>query len=192
MNEEGDGWLWNSWGITPGGSVSDVSVAGVYKPLEAGLWVLLEKLASQGIQPIILNFPRIVIDFDYLWENIGPILSSRISESDARASFQATADSSKVRVESSIEKFPGVHRAELTGIIEIQRGKIQKLEQQLLAIQNTGAEYLSWLDSELESVTRERDSLLTERDSMVASGSWSLTRPFRYVMHRWSLLRSSR
>ena len=185
LNEEGDSWLWNSWGTTPGGSLSDVSVAGVSKTLEAGLWVVLEKLASQGIQPMILNFPRIVIDFDYLWENIGPILSSRISESDARASFKAIADSSKVRVESLIEKFPGVHRAELTGIIEIQRGKIQKLEQQL--------------DSELESVTRERDSLLTERDSllternsMINSRSWRLTRPFRYFRHRWSLLRSSR
>jgi len=188
LNGEGDHWLWNSWGTTPGGSVSDASVAGVSKTLEAGLWVVLEKLASEGIQPIILNFPRIVIDFDYLWENVGPILYSRISESDARASFKIIADSSKVRVESLSEKFPGIHRAELTGIIEMQRGRIQKLEQQLLATQTTGMEELSRLESEFESVTRERDSLLTERDSLVASKSWRMTKPFRYIRYLWSLL----
>jgi len=188
LNAEGDHWLWNSRGTTPGGSISDVSVAGVSRTLEAGLWVVLEKLAAEGIQPIILNFPRIVIDFDYLWKNIGPILSSRISESDARASFEATTDSSKVRVESLTEKLPGINRAELTGIIELQRGRIQKLEHQLLS---TSRERDS-LQTERDSLQTERDSLQTERDSMITSRSWRLTRPLRFVKRLWSLPRSTR
>jgi hypothetical protein len=117
-----DHWQWNSWGSVAGGALADTSVEGISRVLEAGLWDLLEALARAGVQPILVAFPRMAEDFDYLWAQLGRVVSARISEVDARAAFARIADPSKLHVDTSDEEASAKVR-ELTSLVNMLRSK---------------------------------------------------------------------
>ena len=153
-----DQWAWESWGVVPGGAIYDTSVSGVESVLQKGLWQLLEVASRRGLPSVILNFPRIVEDFDYLWAQVGPFVASRVSEKEARTAWKTIAQVDKVRIR---ENPSSMDPDELQAIVRQQISR------------------LGTLTREHDAAVAERDLAVAERNAMRASRSWRYTRLFR-------------
>ena len=153
-----DSWAWDTWGVVPGGAVFDTSVSGVEEVLREGLWRLLEVASMRGLPIVILNFPRIVSDFDYLWSQLGPFVGHRTSETDALAAWKAIAQVNKVRIgDEPVSMEPD----ELLALVRMQVSHVEKASR------------------ELSEALTERDALIHKIEAMEASRSWRYTRPLR-------------
>ena len=158
IETNGDEWLWNTWGVVPGGALSDTSLEGVERVLERGLWAVLETLAKAGIQPRIIHFPTFAADFDYVWQALGDLVISRSSREEALESFRTVVDVDKIRIRQESRLGNDVGHTELVALIEQLRTKVKKLESQ-----NKGL-----------AISRE-DELAHELDSIKSSRSWTYT-----------------
>jgi polyhydroxyalkanoate synthesis regulator phasin len=172
-----DQWEWNSWGSVGGGAVSDTSVEGIQHVLEAGLWDLLEVAARAGVQPILVAFPRMAQDFDYLWAQLGTVVSGRISEADARSVFDRIADPSKLHIEAADDD-GSMKVRELTALVNVLRKKVQSAEARVGA----GHAQIAELQARVAPLVAERDALAAEVGDLhehlrelLASRSWRYT-----------------
>lgn len=77
--------------------------------------------------PVILNFPLFVIDFDYLWKQIGSVIGSRSTRTDAEAAWRAVVDLDKVRVDSAKHLEPKMSLRELEALVEELRRQNSEL-----------------------------------------------------------------
>jgi hypothetical protein len=162
LTRDTDEWQWNSWGSVGGGALADTSVEGISRVLEGGLWDLLEVAARAGVQPVILAFPRMAADFDYLWGQLGHIVSSRVSEADARVAFDRIADPSKLHVDNDDAEGSAKVR-ELTSLVNVLRKKLSASE--------AGIPERSVLNQRLAEVQAAHDIAVDQRDAAFAESA---------------------
>jgi hypothetical protein len=84
----------------PGGVVYSLSVADQERILAVGFHELLHWAVSNDIPTVLLDFPRIVEDAEYLVSSLWPFLDGHVERDAALAAFQRTADPAAVRVRS--------------------------------------------------------------------------------------------
>ncbi len=172
-----DLWAWDTYGTVAGGAVFDTSVSGIQEVLREGLWRLLEVASKRGIPIVILNFPRIVSDFDYLWSQLAPFVGERTTEVEARAAWQAIAKVDKVRITDAPVS---METDELQALVRMQISQMDKVsrERDALVTQRDVAQ------AERDVAQAERDAAQTELNAMKGSRSWRYTRLLRGLRSR--------
>jgi hypothetical protein len=93
---------WEDWAITPGGTIFSLNAVDQARLLAVGFHRLLERLVQTDTPIILLAFPRLVTDPDYLFQKVRPILPVEISVERAREAHAASFSSHLVRVEQEL------------------------------------------------------------------------------------------
>ncbi len=134
---------WEHYGHTWGGIVYSTSPVDQARLLAVGFHQLLEQLVKADIKLILLSFPRLVEDADYLHGKLATVLPEAVSAGQARLAHAATADPSKVRVGREVHTPPPgqvsgftlsgpdrdcLERAALNRVVAEARQKIAQLE----------------------------------------------------------------
>ena len=172
-----DLWAWDTYGTAAGGALFDTRVSRIQEVLREGLWRLLEVASKRGIPIVILNFPRIVSDFDYLWSQLAPFVGERTTEAEARAAWQAIAKVDKVRIADAPVS---METDELQALVRMQISQMEKVsrERDALVTQRDVAQ------AERDVAQAERDAAQTELNAMKGSRSWRYTRLLRGLRSR--------
>jgi hypothetical protein len=99
----GTGWLsevatpWEHWATTPGGAIFSLSPVDQARLLAVGFHHLIERIVRADVPVVLLSFPRLVTDSDYLFSKVRNLLPARISYARAREVHAATFDFELVR-----------------------------------------------------------------------------------------------
>ena len=137
---------WEEFGHASGGIVYSLNPVDQARLLAVGFHNLLEQLVKADIPVVLLSFPRIVEDADYLFEKIAPVLRVPVSRDAARRAHAALADPDKVRVGREIDHAngAGVHGLTLKGpsLVALERAALAR---------------------ELTDTRRERDALIAAK-----------------------------
>lgn len=88
------------FGHVPGGIAYSLSIVDQERILAVGFHELLDWALSHEIPLVLLAFPRIVEDAEYLVSSLWPFLEGRIDRAGALAAFARLADAQAVRVRS--------------------------------------------------------------------------------------------
>ena len=86
---------WENWALTPGGTINPLDQARI---LAIGFHRLVQRLVDAEIPLLLLGFPRLIEDGDYLFERLKSLLPETVTPEQARAAHQRTAQHEKVRV----------------------------------------------------------------------------------------------
>jgi hypothetical protein len=95
LHEEAD-WIarlstaWEHWGSTPGGTVFSLNLTDQARLLAVGFHRLLERLVEADIRTVLLAFPRLATDPDYLFRKLSPVLRPTLTVEQARDAHSAT------------------------------------------------------------------------------------------------------
>ncbi|MBV8523610.1 MAG: hypothetical protein JOY71_16050 [Acetobacteraceae bacterium] len=96
------GGTWENWAITPGGALVSLNSVDQARLLAVGFHHLIQRLVQSDIPIILLSFPRLVQDPDYLFRKLSHVLPSGVSMEAARAAHIRSADLTKVRMRSEL------------------------------------------------------------------------------------------
>ena len=99
--EASAGVLWESWGLTPGGIVYSLSAVDQARLIATGFHHTIQQLLEAEIPIILLAFPRLIEDADYLFRRLQPVLPPEVTIEAAREAHARIADRSKVRVDAA-------------------------------------------------------------------------------------------
>ena len=97
---------WEEWSHTHGGTVYSVNPIDQARLLAVGLHRLLERLVAAEIPVILLAFPRLIEDSDYLFRMLAPVLPAGSTLEQARRIHAQVAHPGKVRVSRELAKMP--------------------------------------------------------------------------------------
>lgn len=89
---------WAHRGSAPGGIIYSLHPLDQARVLALGFHRLLERLVAADVPVVLLGFPRMVEDADYLFDRLGRFLPAGIERAAARAAHARIADRAKVRV----------------------------------------------------------------------------------------------
>jgi len=89
---------WESWGTTPGGIVYSLNPIDQARLLALGFHELLHALVKRNIPVVLLDFPRLVDDPNYLYEAVRSVLGSKVDRASALRAHERIAVPSKVRI----------------------------------------------------------------------------------------------
>jgi hypothetical protein len=89
---------WETWGNTPGGVVFSLNPTDQARLLAVWLYRLVERLTKADVPFVLLSFPRLIEDADYLFEKLRTFLPSDATVENARVVHERIADTTKVRV----------------------------------------------------------------------------------------------
>lgn len=84
--------------LTPGGAVQSLDPTDQARLLAVGFHELLGWAVRNTIPVVLLDFPRLVEDGDYLVDALWPWLGAHTDRDAARAAFDALADPSRIRI----------------------------------------------------------------------------------------------
>lgn len=171
----------NVFGYTPGGVVYSLTVVDQARILAVGFHELLQWAVSNDIRTLLLDFPRIVEDGEYLVSSLWPLLEGQLERPAAIEAFARVARSDAVRLHSQRGR-PAVFRSaeadadaaldraglamrigELRAEVEGARERLAAVEIELTearARQTASDEQVALLQAEL-AVTRARNTRQT-------------------------------
>lgn len=159
-------------GGATGGVIYSLSIADQARILAVGFHELLHWAVSNGIPTVLLDFPRIVEDREYLVSSLWPFLDGRLERDAALAAFDRLADSDAVRVRSQGGEIAsgsdgeaGLDRAALAIRIGEVRAEVDETREQLGAVEaelGRGKDYAESLETELR---RTQDALRRMQDT---------------------------
>ena len=105
--------LWESWGTTtPGGIVYSLNPIDEARLLALGFHELMHTLVRHDVPLVMLDFPRLVEDPEYLYDKLHPIIGAKIDRERALSAHRETAVPAKVRVGREL----AAHTAQAPGI----------------------------------------------------------------------------
>ena len=114
LRQEGPGAdlrdTWEVWAQTPGGLVYSLNPVDQARILAVGFHHLVEILVRADIPTVLLDFPRLAEDWDYLHRKLAPVLPHPVDAERARAAHARLADLSKVRVGPELAAMPSAGR----------------------------------------------------------------------------------
>jgi hypothetical protein len=93
---------WHDWGTTPGGMIYSLDPVDQSRLLAVGFHHLIEQLVEADVPVILLSFPRLAEDPDYLYAKLRPVLPDAVTLEVARESHRRTADVTKIRIENEL------------------------------------------------------------------------------------------
>ena len=94
---------WEVWsGTAAGGVLFSLNPLDQARILAVGFHKLIEALVAADVPVILLSFPRLVEDADYLFDRLGSVLPAAITRDQARLAHGKTADPTKIRVGKEI------------------------------------------------------------------------------------------
>lgn len=202
--QRGPGWAigagqgWGTWSGAPGGILYSLHPLDQARILAMGFHHLIQRLLAADIPVILLAFPRMASDGDYLFERLRAVLPPEVTLEQARAAHKAVADPARLRVggelaqggedptievialrRSLLEQQVTAQRAlfEAEAALAAANARLDRLEAQL-ASAGVGL---------VESEARHQTALAVMRSSM----SWRLTAPMRAIGAGWRRLRGS-
>jgi len=158
---QGSPWMtqvttWEHWGATPGGIVFSLNPIDQARLLAVGFHRLLERLVQADIPIVLVAFPRLATDPDYLHRKLAPLLPADIPVAQARAVHAATFKLENVRVERELNS-----EDELPPVMDRMQGpSMQVLDNAALKRE------LSRLRDQLSEVTAQHEALIQEGDSL--------------------------
>jgi hypothetical protein len=153
-------------GGAAGGVVYSLSIADQARILAVGFHELLHWAVSNDIPTVLLDFPRIVEDRDYLVSSLWPFLDGRLNRDATLAAFDRVADSDAVRVGSQAGEVAasgpdaeaGLDRAALA----IRIGELRAEADELRAEADDTRERRSAVEAELDRGKDYAESLEAE------------------------------
>ncbi len=99
---------WEVWAETPGGVVYSLNPVDQARLLAVGFYTLVERLVRAEIPLVLLAFPRIVTDADYLFDRLRAVLPPGIGREAARRAHAAVADPAQVHSDTGARMAPTV------------------------------------------------------------------------------------
>ncbi len=119
---------WENWAQTPGGTVFSLNPLDQARILAVGFHRLVQRLVDADIPILLLGFPRMIEDCDYLFERLKSVLPETVTPEQARAAHERTAQREKVRVgdELGIEQ-DGAFSAIPAGINYPDRDRVDRI-----------------------------------------------------------------
>jgi len=137
--------LWESWGYTPGGIIFSLNGIDQARLLAVRFHHLIQQLVAAQVPLLMLAFPRLIEDADYLFHTLRPVLPEAITIEAAREVHLRTADPSKVRV-----RMVSAARTSLTGPWEEELDR-QALKRELARVRHALAAADAKLEAEAEA-----------------------------------------
>lgn len=178
LHQEAD-WMvqmlttWEHWGSTHGGIVFSLNPIDQARLLAVGFHRLLERLVQADVPTVLLAFPRLVSDPDYLFRKLSPVLPIEVPIARAREAHAATFSAAMVRVEDELSD-----KTQASSVFgEFQGPSVWALDNAALR------RSLIQLRNELAEAEASRKALERERDMLRASRSWRITWPLRALSH---------
>ena len=193
------------WGCVAGGVVYSLNPIDQGRLLAVGFHHLLQRLVAADVPVILLAFPRLVSDPDYLLDRLRPVLPPDIDQAEAIAAHRRVADASKVRIGEELRTalpngpvpFMRYRSGDTLDAIAMKR-EIRRLQSQLADARDAVARHdqqahdgqiacqdlqreCDHLQRECDHLQRECDHLQRERDQLYRSRSWLLTQPYRAI-----------
>jgi hypothetical protein len=95
---------WEHWGATPGGTIFSLNPIDQARLLAVGFHRLLERLVQADVPTVLLAFPRLATDPDYLFRKLSPMLRLEVTVEQARVAHAATFNDTMVRVADELSK----------------------------------------------------------------------------------------
>ncbi len=194
-------------GAVDGGVIYSLDPVDEARILAVGFHKVLRWATVNEMPVFLLDFPRAVTDGDYLISVLGPWLDQHCDREKALAAFAATADPSAVRFTaaepspravSSAPAMPApaeLDRRAFAALLDEReaelRASTQALEQARLelaaATQPTDdrcaraeiEQRLAGAQTVIDDLSNRLDAARTDRDAILRSTSWRLTRPVR-------------
>lgn len=96
---------WDHWGFTVGGAVFSLSPIDQGRILAVLFHQLIERLTKADIPIVLLSFPRLVHDANYLFDKLKHVLPTGTTVHTAQAAHARIADVKKVRTDREIRHF---------------------------------------------------------------------------------------
>jgi len=93
---------WKTWGGAPGGIVYSLNPLDQARILAMGFHQVVHALVKRKVPIVFLDFPRLVDDAEYLYEQLKPVFGRRVSRGAALAAHRATANPELVRVGAEV------------------------------------------------------------------------------------------
>ncbi len=135
-----------TWGGAPGGVVYSLNPLDQGRLLAVWFHQLVRKLVQAGVPLVLLDFPRLAQDADYLFEQLRPYLPPTATLAQARTVHAGLADPAKIRIGEEREFDAGLVRpgvaydsAEATDRMALRR-EVLRLRSALAAAEARAAE----------------------------------------------------
>jgi len=144
--------LWEKWGFTPGGIVFSLNAIDQARLLAVGFHHVVQQLVAAEVPLLMLSFPRLVEDADYLFNALRSVLPPETTIEAARKVHEEMADLSKVRVSTTTEV-----RTSIRGPSEEELDR-QALRRELVRVRNelrTTKEAMRSTEAELRHLQQE-------------------------------------
>ena len=93
---------WETWGVVPGGILYSLNPLDQARLLAVGFHKVLQRLVEADIPIVLLAFPRMVQDGDYLFGKLSPLLPG-VTLDQAKMVHDQISDPEKVRVEKELD-----------------------------------------------------------------------------------------
>ncbi|EGO95439.1 hypothetical protein APM_1745 [Acidiphilium sp. PM] len=159
---------WAHRGRTPGGIVYSLHPLDQARVLALGFHHLLERLVAAEVKVVMVSFPRLVEDADYLYRALAPLLPASVDAASARAAHARVADPAKVRVG------PGGRDSTLERLDRVALNReIGRLRREMAALEGRLAEASG------AAAAARRHAETIERSTM-----WRALFPLRRALHR--------
>lgn len=202
----GAGHGWGVWAGAPGGILYSLHPLDQARILAMGFHHLIQRLLAADVPVILLAFPRLATDGDYLFARLREVLPAGITEEQARAAHEAVADPARLRVGAELAQGgadPTIEVIALRRSLLEQQATAQREQQLAEAALAAASARLD--DSEarfaaasarldrLESQLAAADARLSDSEArhqsalaiMRASTSWRLTAALRAAGEAW-------
>jgi pimeloyl-ACP methyl ester carboxylesterase len=173
---------WENWGTTPGGAIFSLNPLDQARILALGFHRLVQHLVEANVQIVFLQFPRLIEDADYVFDNLKAFLPTTITAELAREAHQRVAHRGQSRTGKELESLsgqktffdpaPSQHR--YASPAEIEHIAVKRELQRLDAERHLLLKDLVQRTSDLERATEELDAI-------IHSLSWQWTKPFRML-----------
>lgn len=145
--------LADGYGVVPGGSIYSLEPLDLERILATGFYRVVQWAVRNDLRVVLLDFPRLVRDGDYLINNLWPWLSKYCDRGVAEHAFASTAKAEKVTASGTAE-------IKLT-VADFQAAQLVVRELQHHV--ETARETSQTLRRELEQVRREKVAIENSR-----------------------------
>ncbi|HEY2528582.1 MAG TPA: hypothetical protein VGJ20_11655 [Xanthobacteraceae bacterium] len=150
---------WEHWGSTPGGIVFSLNPIDQARLLAVGFHRLLERLVQADVPTVLLAFPRLASEPDYLFGKLSPVLPIEVPIERAREAHAATFSVAMVRVEDGLTdeaqaspafgEFQGpslraLDNAALRRSLVQLRGEKDQLQREVSALRASRSGWIKW------------------------------------------------
>lgn len=93
---------WETWGTTAGGLIYSMNPIDEGRLLAVGFHHLIERLTAAEVPVVLLTFPRLAQDAEYLYRKLRPFLPAEVTEAAAVEAHRKLADPEKIRIGDEI------------------------------------------------------------------------------------------